>query len=177
MQNEGIGQSADTEHYYRPDWRTPRFLLTWTAYFVFAACVHYLLSGLPFFGTVRPRSIGGSLVWAIIFTAFMGISWGHRISLTVDARGVIYRTGYATIMAGWRDVERIGPWHWPSPTAWGEGLVLRPGTVRLPWWNRSPGLGGRFIPLGVFDPRWREGAIGDDICRYAPWLLDGNSGG
>jgi hypothetical protein len=30
----------------------------------------------------------------------------------------------------------------------------------------------RRIPLGQYDPHWREGPIGDDIRRWAPHLLE-----
>jgi hypothetical protein len=93
------------------------------------------------------------------------------ISLTIYSDACIYHTSGLTILAYWRDVERIDRGRWPL-LWWGDRLVLRRDSRPRPWWGWSYGARWPIVPLSIFDPHWREGPLGYDLRYFAPHLFD-----
>lgn len=165
---------------YSPTWRNRRTVILWLFTVLIFGLVWWLVGFLPSFRSPSNHTISGTLfyaVWMGIF--FTWLFYLRGTSVTIDPSGVEFTTqGRWVVAGGWRDIERIDRRSWQA-LLFGEGLRLY--EVRgLPqqWWRRMMVLRpGRFIPLARFDANWREGPIGDDIRRYAPWLFSDVSRG
>jgi len=118
----------------------------------------------------HPSGFLGSVAVFMFFLIY-GVRTDAHITLLVSPDGIEYHLPQRTITADWRDVERIGYLHnrWRR---WqiGEGLWLTGYrvTVGLPTTWR---FADAFVPLEWLVPDWRASALGDDIRRYAPWLI------
>ncbi len=96
---------------------------------------------------------GGVTIWVLYY---------FTTSLTTTPRGFTYVTLGITIKGDWPDVEVITRGrNFFDAWVYGERLLLR----ERVWWR------GSSVFLEWFDPHWQTGPIGDDIRRYAPWLL------
>src|SRR4051812_31793608 len=135
--------STERQHVYIPTLRNPAVLIGWLLYAVLVSALYYVMPRLPLTGTSHQRSFFGALIWSLFFTGFIMWQQMKGTSLAIDPHGLIYSRPYASLHIRWNDVEGIGVRRWPTPMFWGEGLVLRKGAPRLPWWMRPWGMGGR----------------------------------
>jgi len=119
-----------------------------------------------------PGIIVGTMAGGVI-NLFRGARSDTHIMLTLSPEGIAYQIPARTITANWQDVERVGCLHsllWRRQI--GEGLWLTGYRVT----DGSPTrwmFADAFVPLAWFDQDWRNGALGDDIRQYAPWLFEG----
>ena len=92
--------------------------------------------------------------------------------LKVSPEGIEYfQLGYR-LKTTWENIERIGMVPTGMQTA--EGLILRESALQgkaLGRKNLERNRLDRAIPLTFFQPRWREGGLGEEIKRFAPHLF------
>ncbi len=164
---------TEVRHVYRPSLRYRGYLLSilFDAIMIFAV---YVVIGM----LLSPhRSWQGAAINGLVFALIS--SWVTVVRRARSTWLIVTPDTFEFTIIGppyweyWREVERIGHSLLPqSLLTRGEGLILPripPGQVRL----RSVRSYWRFVPLTWFAPDWRHSPLGDDIRRYAPWLVEG----
>lgn len=124
---------------------------------------------------LNPNNISHVLIVVGAAVAMAGslfvMYYTRRVRLVISSEGVMYDSGLLfRIRTPWSNLAGI----YRLRAGAQEHLLLRePGLEASPLtaWIAGP-KARRLIPLGQFDRRWRTGALGEDIRRFAPQLLD-----
>lgn len=143
-------------HEYRLSLRSPRLLAYYVTLLVFGVILALIVS--------RFLSNDGGRAALIAFS--ISLFMNHRAQrLVVTPEGIEYSGASFQPVIPWEEVKFAGR-EGNAITSWffGDRLLL-PATG---WGYRKPS-----VALEWFDPHWREGPIGDDIRRDAPWLIGG----
>lgn len=170
MQSQLMSNSQ--RHEYRFSLRSPGFIR-----FCLTNVINITVVSICFiaFGPTRSASIGYIFGTSIVMSFLIIDQLAARIE--IGPNGLSYTRIFRAINAHWADVESITRWV-DLPIIWlsSEGLLLRPRPRYRPlWWlTKVQDRYRRFVPIDEFAPRWRESPVGDDIRRYAPWLIDGS---
>lgn len=172
MQQRGNQRTSAPEHLYRYTPRSLRVRISWIIACPIGLGAIFVVNGL-----LPPHHFGLDPFVAVC--ALIGMSVGltlmaRRTTLTVTPDGVGYRRSYRDTWVLWQDIEAIRPWS-RGYYGWtvGEGLVIRANALSLPGSRPRRTFSRYFIPLECFAPRWRESPLGEDVRRYAPWLMSG----
>jgi hypothetical protein len=186
MWQGGTRQMVEAEHLYRASWRSLPVLAFWfmntLVFGVVRLCDRAIYWLMTWFGfAVAPARVSaiGSVGWVLVMATFLTWMFAlHGVSLVLDGDGFVFQRLGSVVAGRWSDVQRIGRSRSLYSAMLGEGLILRALTPHNPQrWARW-GDRWRFVSLAQFHPRWRTGAIGEDICRFAPHLLrDGEGDG
>lgn len=150
MQSAPVGVEETST--YRPSLNSPRLRGVVAFTFVLGLVVTVIVRS--FLGTYSSSgfSTGIGVYFLYYFTT----------TLTVDSQGFTYKTFGVVVRGRWSDVRTIARGR-STLLSWlyGEQLWLK----QRAWWRMSS------VSLEWFDAHWRTGQLGDDIRRYAPWLL------
>ena len=138
-------------------------------------------------GVLAVVIIGSALLFVLCMAIYVGMT---RVRLEVSPQGIAYHSLGYKVASTWDNIAGIGDVQAGQYTY--EGLLLRESGLQASEWLRAgtaaypimsiiAALGGRpippmqslesygrGIPLGLFVTNWRQGALGDDIRRYAP---------
>ena len=158
MEQVGVPASVTESHTYRTSWRSGWAIGFW----LFEVAFLFLLQSLN--REPRAHALAFALIAGTMLTWWVGL---RAVSLSLGPRGIVYRTLGRVSSADWSDIERLGHIRPLIPWERSAGLVVRTPSPHKPRFR---------IPLAPFDSHWREGAIGGDIHRYAPWLVAGGGG-
>lgn len=118
-----------------------------------------------------------AVAYAVVQTVFLtyGVRRRYVPKLRLGPSGLSFEPGPFQLKCAWTDVVGVNRVDLPSgPT---DALVLHRSAlhwaadgatrqrVTAQGWDRA-------VPVGDFDPAWRDGPIGDAVRRWAPAVLD-----
>jgi hypothetical protein len=186
MDRRDARMQAIRESVFRPAWHGRSLLTRYVEFALAFALGSWLVAHSPaLFGwtggqTAPGRSILSALAFGAFMSGFQVWSWRRKVTLATAPTGLRYDMPGNGVDVAWEEVAGTAVWRGRWPWQHGDGLLLR--NVRWEMLNaqaRIPSddaLQGRVIPLDVFDPQWRQGAIGEEIRRYVPQLLQEDGG-
>lgn len=169
MQTDTVSP-AEMHHVYQASYQNPSYLRSRTITWVIGFVLYFALQ-------VPSHSWHGAFISAIIYSlvviAFSRLANTQFPQIIVTAEAFEYATGWKHYRCYWSQVESLRRSSTLGALVWGrDGLRL----PHKPYIRIGPrhfnGWRG-FVPLEWFAVDWRHSPLGDDIRRYAPWLLEG----
>jgi len=169
MQTDTVSP-AETRHVYQASYQNPSYLRSRAVTWVIGFAAYFALQ-------VPSHSWRGAFISAIVFIVGMFVFYevipAQRPRLTVTPTAFEYAAAGRRYWLYWSQVESMRRSSALGALVWGrDGLRLphkpyiRIGTRHFNGWRG-------FVPLEWFAVDWRHSPLGDDIRRYAPWLLEG----